>query len=95
METLRVVSILCEALSDLSFDPADVEVRFTRRNYENILSKSQTLVTMLAQDKIHPKSAYEASGLFIDVEEAYKLGMEWYEKIQKEQARQKPEVTVE
>ena len=26
---------------------------------------------MLANDKIHPKSAYEASGLFIDVEEAY------------------------
>ena len=88
METLRIVSILCNALSDLSFDAADVEVRFTRRNYENILSKSQTLVTMLAQDKIHPKSAYEASGLFIDVEEAYRLGMEWYEKIQQEQAKQ-------
>ena len=88
MEMLRVVSILCNGLADFEFDPADVEVKFTRRNYENILSKSQTLVTMLAQDKIHPKSAYEASGLFIDVEEAYRLGMEWYEKVKAEQERQ-------
>ena len=90
MEMLRIVAILCNALSDFAFDTADVEVRFTRRNYENILSKSQTLVTMLAQDKIHPKCAYEASGLFVDVEEAYRLGMEWYERMMKqEQEEQK------
>ena len=90
-ETLRVVAILCNGLSDFSFDPADIEVKFTRRNYENILSKSQTLVTMLAQDKIHPKSAYEASGLFIDVEDAYKMGMEWYDKVKAEQQKQAEE----
>lgn len=89
MEMLNVVSIICGKIRDgFVFDPADVEVKFTRRNYENILSKSQTLVTMLAQDKIHPKSAYEASGLFIDVEEAYRLGMEWYEKVKAEQAKE-------
>lgn len=82
-EMLRVVSVLCGGLSDFSFDPADIEVKFTRRNYENILSKSQTLTTMLANDKIHPKCAYEASGLFIDVEDAYQMGLEWYEQAQK------------
>ena len=92
MEMLRVVAILCNGLSDFSFDPADVEVKFTRRNYENILSKSQTLVTMLAQDKIHPKSAYEASGLFVDTEEAYKLGMAWYQQIQKENEKRQQEL---
>jgi len=76
-EMLRVVSVLCDGLADFSFDAADIEIKFTRRNYENILSKSQTLVTMLGNDKIHPKSAYEASGLFIDTEDAYRLGMEW------------------
>ena len=94
-EMLRVVSILCNGLSDFSFDPADVDVKFTRRNYENILSKSQTLVTMLAQDKIHPKSAYEASGLFVDTEEAYKLGMAWYQQIQQKQAEQMQKMTAE
>ena len=82
-QMLEVVSVLCSGLSDFSFDPADIEVKFTRRNYDNILSKSQTLTTMLANDKIHPKNAYEASGLFVDTEDAYQNGMMWYEEQQK------------
>ena len=78
-EMLRVVSVICDWLGDISFRPEDIEPHFTRRNYENILSKSQTLVTMLANDKVHPKCAYEASGLFVDTEEAYLLGMKWFE----------------
>lgn len=89
MEMLSVVSFLCAKRSGgFVFDPADIDIKFTRRNYENILSKSQTLVTMLAQDKIHPRSAFEASGLFVDTEEAYALGMEWYEAVQKRQQEQ-------
>ena len=87
-EMLNVVAVLCSGLSDFSFDPADVEVKFTRHSYDNLLSKSQTLVTMLASDKIHPKSAYEASGLFVDTEEAYLLGMDWYSNVQKEAQKQ-------
>ena len=83
-ETLQVVSILCKGISGMDFDPSDIEVKFTRRNYENILSKSQTLVTMLNNDKVHPQKAYEASGLFVDTEEAYIKGMEWYEKQKQE-----------
>ena len=84
-DMLRVVSVLCDGLADFSFDVADIEVKFTRRNYENILSKSQTLTTMLGNDKIHPQKAYEASGLFVDTEEAYRLGMEWYKEQQEKQ----------
>ena len=78
-EMLRVVSVICAGLSDLAFVPGDIETKFTRRNYENILSKSQTLTTMLQNDKVHPKCDYEASGLFVDTEEAYLLGMQWFE----------------
>ena len=78
-EMLQVVAVICDGLSDISFDPSDIDVKFTRRNYENILSKSQTLTTMLANDKVHPKCAYEASGLFVDTEEAYLLGMQWFD----------------
>ena len=93
MEMLRVVSILCNGFqnSGIKFDPAQLEVKFTRRNYEDILSKSQTLTTMLGNDKVHPQKAYEASGLFVDTEEAYQMGMKWYESQQKkaqEQAQQ-------
>lgn len=81
MEMLQVVSVICGNVKNgkYSFDPMDVEVKFTRRNYEDILSKSQTLVTMLNNDKVHPQKAYEASGLFTDTEEAYQMGMAWFD----------------
>ena len=82
MEMLQVVSVICDKVKngEYSFDPMDIEVKFTRRNYEDILSKSQTLVTMLNNDKVHPQKAYEASGLFTDTEEAYQMGIAWFDK---------------
>ena len=82
MEMLQVVSVICDILKngEYAFDPSEIEVKFTRRNYEDIISKSQTLVTMLNNDKVHPQKAYEASGLFPDTEEAYQMGMEWFRK---------------
>lgn len=90
MEMLQVVSVICNVLGkgEYAFDPETVDVKFTRRNYENILSKSQTLTTMLANDKVHPQKAYEASGLFVDTEEAYQMGMEWYAKQTAKQEKQ-------
>lgn len=77
--TLGLVSVICNAFdSSLSLDPTKIEPKFTRRNYEDLLSKSQTLVTMLGQDKIHPQCAYEACGLFVDTQDAYNMGMDWY-----------------
>ena len=57
----------------------DIELQFTRRNYEAIQSKSQVLVSMLQQPKIHPRLAFESSGLFIDPERAYSISMEYHE----------------
>lgn len=87
MDMLRVVSRICSSQGALEFDPADIDIKFTRRNYEDILSKSQTLVTMLSNPLVHPLSAYEASGLFVDTQEAYLRGMEWYQEKQAEEQR--------
>lgn len=57
----------------------DIALQFTRRNYEAIQSKSQVLVSMLQQPKIHPRLAFGASGLFTDPERAYALSMEYHE----------------
>lgn len=57
----------------------DIALQFTRRNYEAIQSKSQVLVSMLQQPKIHPRLAFESSGLFVDPERAYSTSMEYYE----------------
>ena len=57
----------------------NVSLQFTRRNYENVQSKSQVLVSMLQQNKIHPRLAFTSSGLFTDPESAYQLSKEYSE----------------
>lgn len=64
---------------------SDIEVKFTRRNYENILAKSQVLTSMLASDKIAPLLAFTHCGLFSDPEDAAKMSLEHYEKVKAEQ----------
>lgn len=60
---------------------SDIEVKFTRRNYENILAKSQVLTSMLASDKIDPLLAFTHCGMFSDPEDAAKMSLEHYEKV--------------
>lgn len=70
---LRVVLAICEQSKDTDLDLRirDIELAFNRRNYENILVKSQVLTTMLSCNKVHPQLAFEACGLFTDPEAAY------------------------
>ena len=58
---------------------SDIETHFTRRNYENIATKSQVLISMLSNPWVHPEVAYASSGLFADPESAYLQGKAWYE----------------
>ena len=57
----------------------NISLQFTRRNYENVQSKAQVLVSMLQQNKIHPRLAFQHSGLFTDPESAYQLSKEYSE----------------
>ena len=57
----------------------NISLQFTRRNYENVQSKAQVLVSMLQQNKIHPRLAFQHSGLFTDPESAYQLSREYSE----------------
>lgn len=90
-KTIELLTEIAERLTDFNLDPDMVEVKFTRRNYEDLLVKSQTLVTMLQQDKIHPQCAYEASGLFVDTQDAYNMGMDWYEQMKEEEEQKEAE----
>lgn len=58
---------------------ADIDTHFTRRNYENIAAKSQVLVAMLNNPKIHPELAFASCGMFADPESAYLQSMAYYE----------------
>lgn len=57
----------------------DVEIRFTRKNYDNILTKSQVLTTMLNNSYIHPRLAFEYCGMFVDPELAYTESIQYHE----------------
>ena len=78
-EMLRLVLKLCDGLADLKLKLRDIDMKFTRRNYDNIQSKSQVLVAMLQQPKIHPLLAFTHCGLFSDPESAYTMSNEYYE----------------
>jgi hypothetical protein len=79
---LKLVLRICRELSDLELGLKDIELQFTRRNYENIQSKSQVLDTMLKNDKIHPLLAFQHSGMFVDPERAYSMSKKYSEEEQ-------------
>lgn len=69
----------------------DIEIKMARRNYDNLQTKSQVLVTMLSNPNIHPELAFVHSGLFLDPESAYLQSKEWWEANQ----QKAQEITVE
>ncbi len=66
----------------------DIEIKFSRRNYDNIQTKSQVLVTMLNNPKIHPELAFVSSGLFLDPESAYLQSKKWWEDNERQEAEE-------
>lgn len=84
-EFLRLVLKLCDELGSLSLKMSSIDIRFTRRNYENIAEKANVLTTMLNNPKIAPELAFIHCGMFSDPNVAYKMSMEYYER-QKQEA---------
>lgn len=80
---LKIILNICHTLADMTLKVCNIEIRFTRRNYENILQKAQVLDLMLKNPKIHPQLAFAHSGLFVDAELAYSMSMEYAEKEEK------------
>ena len=78
-EMLKLVLKLCDGLADLKLKLKDIDMKFTRRNYDNIQSKSQVLVAMLQQPKIHPLLAFTHCGMFSDPESAYTMSNDYYD----------------
>ncbi len=77
LRIIRDTRGLSDALYGLKLK--NISMQFTRRNYENVQSKSQVLTTMLQQNKIHPRLAFEHCGLFSDPESAYQSSMEYFD----------------
>ena len=94
-EVLKLILRIIRDTTGLSSDVynlrlKNISLQFTRRNYENVQSKSQVLVQMLQQNKIHPRLAFEHSGLFTDPESAYQLSKQYSEEQEKKMPIQNP-----
>ena len=94
-EMLKVVLRICRTLAGMDLKLADVETKFTRRNYENIQTKAQVLCEMLNNPKIDPKLAFTHCGMFTDPEEAYQMSMKRYEEVQKKLEEQNKKVNTD
>lgn len=86
-EFLRIVLYICRNTADLDLQLSDIKPEFTRKNLSNVQSKAQVLAEMLNNSKIHPKLAFEYSGMFTDAEQAYRMSMEWYKEQQAQLTR--------
>lgn len=83
---LKLVLRICRDLSDLSLKLSNIEIRFTRRNYENITEKANVLTAMLANPKIAPQLAFQHCGMFVDAESAYLVSKAYAEEQEKKAA---------
>lgn len=79
-EFLKLVLRICRDMGRLRLKMSALEIRFTRRNYENISEKVNVLVTMLNCEKIAPELAFTHSNLFYDPQLAYRMSVEYMEK---------------
>lgn len=73
--TLRIL----QDFTGLELALKNVDIKFSRRNYDNLQTKSQVLTTLLSNPKLHPELAFTHSGLFLDPESAYLQSKEWWE----------------
>lgn len=64
---------------DLNLELSDVDVKFTRRQHDNLLVKSQSLQNML-EAGISPEVAIAQCGLFNDPQDVYAQSKEYLEK---------------
>lgn len=77
--SIKLMLEICEKTGKLSLPIEYINIDYTRQHYENMATKSQVLISMLNNDKIHPSVAYETSGLFYDPNKKWLLGKQWYE----------------
>lgn len=84
---LKIVVNILNNTSNFSLKSQNIKIRFTRRNYENITSKTNVLTQMLSTSKIHPKLAFEHCGMFADPARAYKESIAYYEAEQQKEEK--------
>lgn len=77
LDFLDIVLNIMRTLTNVDLALQDIDIRFTRKNYENITQKANVLLQMLSSEKIHPRLAFSHCGMFADPEVAYTMSEEY------------------
>lgn len=77
--SLKLMLNISRILTGMNLKLSNIDIKFTRRNYENIYVKAQVLDLMLKNPQVHPLLAFIHSGLFTDPESAYAMSKEYYD----------------
>lgn len=78
IDFLKLVFKILENIKGNNLKISDIDIRFTRKNYENIMQKSSVLLQLLSNEMIHPRLAFAYCGMFTDSEVAYAMSLEHY-----------------
>lgn len=76
---LKIALNMMNTLRNTDISVSDIDIVFTRRNYANDQTRISNLLQLLSSDKIHPRLAWQISGVVPDPENAYKVSMEYYD----------------
>ena len=76
-QALKLMLKIIRTADELDLRLADIDIRFTRRNYENTKEKAEVLTMMLNNEKISPLLAFTHCGMFSDPQVAYKMSEEY------------------
>ncbi len=77
---LRIILRICrDTKPGFECHLSNIDIKFTRKAYENLTAKANVLTMMLQNEKIAPRLAFVNSGMFTDPEAAYQESMQYYE----------------
>lgn len=78
MQTIKLILSFLDKSTDIHLRPSDIQVKFTRRNYEDIVSKATVLTTLLNNAWVARIDAFTVCGLFPDPEESCRRGIDFH-----------------
>ena len=81
---LRIVLKILRDTVGTPLNLSDIDVKFTRRNYENVQVKAQVLDLMLKNPRIAPELAFTHCGIFSDPQDAAKQSEQYYNEFKNE-----------
>jgi len=76
-ELLKVILNIVRAFQTFDCHLSNIDITFTRKNYDNTATKATVLTQMLGCDKIAPRLAFVKSGMFEDPDAAWKESEEY------------------